>query len=191
MEGTYIVVKTRRAWQDADGSKHWNLLIKDIFLEITPVVRLNKCSITDSACSYLYLQALNQCSWASELAECSCRWQDIHLETRREGCTMQRIEQWMKGHFVSCRGWARGSHHSRSGVIPKLGHFRAGCRKRRVFTNDGCLWMSDTSGLTGGRKRQLIFHLRCLSHIFLSVLKSAISIHFFSDRISQNLICLD
>lgn len=118
----YIVVKTGRAWEDSDGSKHWNILLKAIFLEITGAVHLNQCSITvDSVCSHLYLQALNQCSWASELAECSCRWQDIHLERRGEGCTMQRIEQRMKGHFVSCRGWARGSHHSRSGVIPGLG----------------------------------------------------------------------
>lgn len=109
LEGTYIVVKTGRAWQDAYGSKYWNILLKDISLKL----------LQWSYRSYRYLQALNQCSWASELAECSCRWQDIHLETRGEGCTMQRIEPWMKGHFVSCRGWARGSHHSRSGVIPK------------------------------------------------------------------------
>lgn len=63
----------------------------------------------------------------------------LRLE-RGEGCTMQRIQGRMKGHFVSSEFlWA--SHHPRSGVTPSSDTSAPfGCRKRRVFTSDECLW---------------------------------------------------
>lgn len=63
----------------------------------------------------------------------------LRLE-RGKGCTMQRIQGRMKGHFVSSE-FLWGSHHPRSGVTPSLDTSAAfGCRNRRVSTSDECLW---------------------------------------------------
>lgn len=63
----------------------------------------------------------------------------LRLE-RGKGCTMQRIQGRMKGHFVSSE-FLWGSHHPRSGVTPSLDTSAAfGCRNRRVSTSDEGLW---------------------------------------------------
>lgn len=150
----------------ADWSNR-NIKIKHSFLEITLVKYWHKHGSTRS---YLYLQALNQCSWASDLAEGSRRWQDIHLGTRREGCTMLDRGEDEGTLCVLQRGCTRGSHHSRSGLIRSLATsvlflFCAVGNDVSPLTMY-VFEMFDVSGLTwGGRRRQLISHLRCSIHI--------------------------
>lgn len=78
----------------------------------------------------------------------------------------------MKGHFVSCREDELEAHitpdpvSSPAWALPCLLFFSllavgSDVSSLTMFAFE----MSDTSGLTwGGRKRQLILHLRCLSH---------------------------
>lgn len=64
---------------------------------------------------------------------------------RIEESMKKRIEEGMKGHFVSCREDELEAHitpdpvSSEAWALPCFFFFFFGCRKRRVFTNDVCL----------------------------------------------------
>lgn len=93
----------------------------------------------------------------------------------REGCTMERIEEGMKGHFVYCEEddlfW--DSHHPRSGVTQSLGTsalFSAVGNDVSSLTMNAfeCLTSQERQSESRGRgsKTHLICCLSCLNRVF-------------------------
>lgn len=126
---------TARAWKTEDGSKYGNIQTMDSFFwhdwSDLPenITTLFTCKPEISTAESL--------NWP----EHSCRWQDIHLETKGEGCTKQRIEERMKGHFVSCREDELEAHITLDPVSSKA--WALPC-----FWGGGCVVGNDVSPLT-------------------------------------------
>lgn len=156
--GTCAELKTAWVWKTEDGSKYGNIQGMDSFLDMSGVTYLN--NITTLFTCKPEISTAEPLNWP----ERSCRWQDIHLEAKGEGCTIQRIEERMKGHFVPCREDELQAHitldpvSSKAWALPCFWRGGLCCRKRRVSTNDVCLWNVWHVEMTwGGRREQLIF----------------------------------